>query len=97
MYLRNSTLLPVAWKLSGMENLGDDFSVTVSHGIIEPLNEFGLQMHFRAVKATNIKKIVRLEVRVISRNLFNICYRCCLSLTASSMVCFSYSYSEILL
>eukprot|EP00794_Sanderia_malayensis_P018879 gene18879-20779_t len=62
VYLRNSTLLPIAWKLSGMDNLGDDFSVTVDNGIIEPKTEFALQMHFRAIKATNIKKIVRLEV-----------------------------------
>ena len=63
MYLRNSTLLPVAWKMNGMENLGDDFSLTVDHGIIEPMNDFGVQLHFRAIKPVNVKKIVRLEVR----------------------------------
>ncbi|XP_057292027.1 hydrocephalus-inducing protein-like [Hydractinia symbiolongicarpus] len=62
IYLRNSTLLPVAWKLNGMENLGDDFSLPVDHGVIEPMNEFGLQMHFRAMKPNNVKKVVRLEV-----------------------------------
>ena len=62
MYLRNSTLLPVAWRLSGMENLGDDFSVTVDHGVIGPLHEFSLQLHFRAIRPVNIKKIIRLEV-----------------------------------
>ncbi len=64
VYLRNSTLLPIAWKLSGMDNLGDDFSVTVDNGIIEPKTEFALQMHFRAIKAMNTKKIVRLEVGI---------------------------------
>ena len=63
MYLRNSTLLPVAWKLSGLENLGDDFSVTDDHGVINPMQEFGLHLHFRAIKPVNWKKIVRLEVR----------------------------------
>lgn len=65
IYLRNSSLLPVAWKLNGMENLGDDFSLPVDHGVIEPMNEFGLQMHFRAMKPINVKKVVRLEVRCL--------------------------------
>ena len=46
-----------------MDNLGDDFSVTTEHGIIEPKSEFALQMHFRAMRPTNVKKIIRLEVQ----------------------------------
>ena len=63
IYLRNSTLLPVSWKLSGLENLGDDFSVTQESGVIEPKSEYALNAHFRAMKPviTN-KKMVRLEV-----------------------------------
>ena len=45
-----------------MDNLGDDFSVPADTGVIEPLTEFALQMDFKAIKATNIKKVVRLEV-----------------------------------
>jgi len=56
--------LPVAWKLSGLENLGDDFSVTEDHGLIEPMQEYALQLHFRAIKPVNLKKIIRLEVRL---------------------------------
>lgn len=63
IFLRNSTLLPVAWKVNGMDNLGDDFSLTTEHGVIDAKSEFALQMHFRAVRPTNVKKIVRLEVR----------------------------------
>ena len=63
IFLRNSTLLPVAWRVNGMDNLGDDFSLTTEHGVIDAKSEFALQMHFRAVRPTNIKKIVRLEVR----------------------------------
>ena len=48
-----------------MENLGDDFSLTVDHGVIEPKSEFGLQMHFRAIKAVNVKKVVRLEASLL--------------------------------
>lgn len=62
IFLRNSTLLPVAWRVNGMDNLGDDFSLTTEHGVIDAKSEFALQMHFRAVRPTNIRKIVRLEV-----------------------------------
>jgi len=60
--LRNSTLLPVAWRINGLDNLGDDFSLTTEHGIIEAKSEYAMQMHFRAVRPTNVKKIIRLEV-----------------------------------
>ena len=62
VFLRNSTLLPVQWRLNGLENLGDDFSVATDHGVIEPRSEYGLQVHFRAARPVTIKKIVRLEV-----------------------------------
>lgn len=75
IFLRNSTLLPVAWRVNGMDNLGDDFSLTTEHGVIDAKSEFALQMHFRAVRPTNIKKIVRLEVRV---------YRCYLCITEAA-------------
>ncbi|XP_033625714.1 hydrocephalus-inducing protein homolog [Asterias rubens] len=62
IYLRNSTLLPVAWRTSGLENLGDDFSVTTDTGVIDPKSEFALNAHFRAMRPTNLKKMIRLEV-----------------------------------
>ncbi|MGH0142283.1 UNVERIFIED_CONTAM: hypothetical protein FKN15_002865 [Acipenser sinensis] len=62
IHLRNSNQLPVAWKLSGLEMLGDEFLVTQDQGIIEPKSEFPLQMHFRAMKPINLKKAIRLEV-----------------------------------
>ena len=63
IYLRNSTLLPVAWRINGMEGLGDDFSVSQESGVIEAKSEFGLQAHFRAMKPiTTSKKSIRLEV-----------------------------------
>ena len=71
MFLRNSTLLPIAWKLSGMDNLGDDFSVPVDNGIIDPRTEFALHMDFRAIRPTTVKRIVRLEVgRIYSCTLY---------------------------
>ena len=55
-------MLSVAWHISGMENMGDDFSLNQECGIIEPRCEFALQINFRATKAANIKKAIRLEV-----------------------------------
>ncbi|XP_075181569.1 hydrocephalus-inducing protein homolog [Anomaloglossus baeobatrachus] len=62
VFLRNSTFLPAAWRVTGLENLGDDFSVSQDQGIVAPRSEFGLQLYFKAGKATNIKKFIRLEV-----------------------------------
>ncbi|GFS07093.1 hydrocephalus-inducing protein-like [Elysia marginata] len=63
IYLRNSTQLPVAWKLSGLENLGDDFTVAADSGVVEPLSEYPLQAYFRAMKAVQTsKKMIRMEI-----------------------------------
>ncbi|NXT36809.1 HYDIN protein, partial [Pelecanoides urinatrix] len=62
LVLRNSTPLPVAWRLSGLENLGEDFSVSQDEGIVGPRTEFGLCLYFKATKALSIKKMIRLEV-----------------------------------
>ena len=45
-----------------MDNLGDDFSLTADHGIIEPRHESEIKLHFRAVKVVNVKKNIRIEV-----------------------------------
>jgi len=55
-------MLPVAWRIAGMENMGDDFSLNQDSGVVEPRCEFPLQLHFRATKAVNVKKTIRLEV-----------------------------------
>ncbi|NXW03107.1 HYDIN protein, partial [Fregetta grallaria] len=62
LVLRNSTPLPVAWRLSGLENLGEDFSVSQDEGIVGPRAEFGVRLYFKATKALSIKKMIRLEV-----------------------------------
>uniref|UniRef100_A0A670KA82 HYDIN axonemal central pair apparatus protein n=1 Tax=Podarcis muralis TaxID=64176 RepID=A0A670KA82_PODMU len=62
LYLKNFTPLPVAWRVSGMENIGDDFSLAVDMGVIEPYSEYCLLVNFRATKTLNIKKAIRLEV-----------------------------------
>ena len=65
LVLRNRTPLPVAWRLSGLENLGEDFSVSLREGIVGPRAEFGVYLYFKATKALSIKKTIRLEVRDI--------------------------------
>ena len=62
MFLRNNTLLPVQWKLSGLDVLGNDFSFNQEHGIVQPKSEFELKVHFRASKANNYKRALKLEV-----------------------------------
>ncbi|CAD5117498.1 DgyrCDS6267 [Dimorphilus gyrociliatus] len=63
IFLRNMTRLPVKWRLSGLETLGDDFSVSQAEGIIEPRGNFTLVAYFRALKAVvTTKKSIRLEV-----------------------------------
>uniref|UniRef100_G1MRN0 HYDIN axonemal central pair apparatus protein n=1 Tax=Meleagris gallopavo TaxID=9103 RepID=G1MRN0_MELGA len=62
LVLRNPMLLPAAWRLSGLENLGEDFSVSQTEGTVEPCTELGVYLYFKATKAVSIKKTIRLEV-----------------------------------
>ncbi|NWU95982.1 HYDIN protein, partial [Upupa epops] len=62
LVLQNRTPLPVAWRLSGLDNLGEDFSVSQGEGIVGPCTEFNVQLYFKATKVLNIKKTIRLEV-----------------------------------
>ncbi|XP_052022456.1 hydrocephalus-inducing protein homolog [Apodemus sylvaticus] len=60
--LRNVTSLPVAWRISSLEHLGEDFAVSMMQGTMLPKGEFGLQVHFQPSKPVNIKKAIRIEV-----------------------------------
>ncbi|NXS93719.1 HYDIN protein, partial [Jacana jacana] len=62
LLLQNRTPLPMAWRLSGLENLGEDFSVSQDEGVVGPRMEFGVHLDFKATKALSIKKMIRLEV-----------------------------------
>lgn len=63
LVLQNRTPLPMAWRLSGLENLGEDFSVSQDEGVVGPRTEFCVHLDFKATRALNIKKMIRLEVR----------------------------------
>ncbi|XP_040894088.1 hydrocephalus-inducing protein homolog [Toxotes jaculatrix] len=65
--LHNKTALPVSWRLQGVEELGDEFSVPQDQGIIPPNSSFPLSLHFRARKPLHIKKILRLEVSDVEK------------------------------
>ncbi|XP_059190373.1 hydrocephalus-inducing protein homolog [Centropristis striata] len=65
--LHNKTALPVSWRLQGVEELGDQFSVPQDQGIISPNSSFLLSLHFRARKPLAIKKILRLEVSDVEK------------------------------
>jgi hypothetical protein len=64
--LKNNTLLPVAWHLTGLEGLGEDFSVSLEGGVIPAKSEFNLNVYFRALKQvlTN-RKAIRIEVKLM--------------------------------
>ncbi|XP_074007853.1 hydrocephalus-inducing protein homolog [Numenius arquata] len=62
LVLQNRTPLPMAWRLSGLENLGEDFSVSQDEGVVGPRAEFEVHLDFKATRALNIKKMIRLEV-----------------------------------
>lgn len=53
----------MAWRLSGLEYVGEDFSVSQDVGIVNPRTEFVVHLYLKARKAVNIKKMIRLEVR----------------------------------
>ncbi|XP_068023522.1 hydrocephalus-inducing protein homolog [Melanerpes formicivorus] len=62
LLLRNSCPLPVAWRLSGLESLGEGFSVRQRQGTVGPRSELAVQLCFRSTKALGVEKKIRLEV-----------------------------------
>ncbi|NXI34967.1 HYDIN protein, partial [Galbula dea] len=62
LLLRNSTPLPMAWRLSGLESLGEDFSLSQREGIVAPRAELGVQLSFRASRVQSLRRMLRLEV-----------------------------------
>ncbi|KAJ3337455.1 hypothetical protein HDU93_001049, partial [Gonapodya sp. JEL0774] len=60
--LKNNIQLPIAWKLTGWENLGDEFDIKPIEGIVSSLSESRIVAKFHALKVSSIKKSLRLEV-----------------------------------
>ena len=100
--LKNKTMLPVAWHLTGLDALSDDFSVSQEGGVIQPKSEFVLSVYFRALKpiVTN-RKAIRIEVNwsisffvVIIHFFLNNWFKIC-SMHLSSLTFFSISRNII--
>jgi hydrocephalus-inducing protein len=63
--LKNPTTLPVAWHLTGVENLGDDFICAEKSGVVEPRSTFIIHLTFHAIRPlVLVKKTVKIEVRL---------------------------------
>lgn len=63
LVLKNDALLPMAWQLSGLDDLVEDFSLSQDNGIIDPCSEFEVTLNFTARQIGSIEKTLRLEVR----------------------------------
>ena len=94
MFLRNNTLLPVQWKLSGLDVLGNDFSFNQENGVVQPKSEFELKVHFRASKANNYKRALKLEV--LQKRLSFLCYVCLYIVHALCVCVCKYVHSHVL-
>ena len=68
--MTNNQLIPIQWKLEGVDLLGDEFVCNQTMGVIEPLTSFNLILHFRALKPLVItakdKKILKLLVSSVN-------------------------------
>ena len=64
LHLWNNTLLPVMWKLSGLDSIGEEFTFSADSGIVAPKSEFTVNIHFRALKASSYKRVIKLDVRM---------------------------------
>ncbi|XP_062355723.1 hydrocephalus-inducing protein homolog [Cinclus cinclus] len=62
LVLKNNTLLPMAWQLTGLDDLVEAFSLSQDNGIIDPRSEFEVTLNFKAEQIGSIKKTLRLEV-----------------------------------
>ncbi|XP_071423974.1 hydrocephalus-inducing protein homolog [Pithys albifrons albifrons] len=62
LVLINDSPLPMAWQLTGLDDLGDEFSISQDRGIVGPRTNFEVQLNFRAEKIGISNKMIRLEV-----------------------------------
>ncbi|KAI3385976.1 hypothetical protein SNEBB_004504 [Seison nebaliae] len=76
--LKNPINLPIAWKLVGVEQLGEEFSVTTDNGVIQPRQEYDLVLYFHALKpllfTAKDKKQLKLEVSDVDGHIGTIAF-----------------------
>lgn len=63
LVLKNNTLLPMVWQLSGLDDLVEDFSLSQDKGTVDPRSELEVTLNFKARQIGSIEKTLRLEVR----------------------------------
>jgi adenylate kinase family enzyme len=60
--LINPTKLPVAWALSGTDQLGEEIRAGATSGVVDPLGSAQVPFYFQSSKPTSLKRSLRLEV-----------------------------------
>ncbi|KAJ3047832.1 hypothetical protein HK097_011139 [Rhizophlyctis rosea] len=65
--VKNNTLLPVAWKLTNIDNIGEDFQLTPTDGVIDCLQECTIVGELKSSKPTVIKKTIKVEISDVDR------------------------------
>ncbi|XP_039247322.1 hydrocephalus-inducing protein-like isoform X1 [Pipra filicauda] len=66
LVLRNDSPLPMAWHLSGLDDLGDDFSASQGRGIVGPRTDFEVS------DTENILGIVQAETIKVSVEVYDV-------------------------
>lgn len=69
--ITNNTMVPVQWRLDGLDLLGEEFVCNQLSGKLDPFENFNLVLHFRALKPITYhslgnkdKKILKLLVKI---------------------------------
>ncbi|XP_038004455.1 hydrocephalus-inducing protein-like [Motacilla alba alba] len=62
LVLKNNSLLPMAWRLNGLDDLVENFSLSQDNGTLDPRSEFEVTLHFKAEQIGSIERTLQLEV-----------------------------------
>ena len=58
----NKSMLPVAFHVTGIKELGDEFTLDNDHGVIAPGDSATVKLTVKSLRAFALKKSLRLEV-----------------------------------
>ena len=67
LVLKNPGLIPVSWKISGAETLGEEFTLTPLEGILESFQELSVLADFKPTKTSTTKRVIRVEITDIEK------------------------------
>ncbi|KAJ3036631.1 hypothetical protein HDV00_002527 [Rhizophlyctis rosea] len=60
--VKNNSLLPVAWRLAGVDNTGDEFQISPTDGIIDSLGECTITGVYKSSKPSVFKRTIKMEI-----------------------------------